>query len=269
MVLVHGLGGSIANWDALAPLLTGRVVALDLPGFGLSPPSGDWNLATHSRAIREFVLTLAEPVILVGNSMGGLLSEMIASADPSLVRALLLIAPATPPRLPDPRIHWPTAFRLAVQATPGLGSAVTRYYLNRLSPEELVELTVGNIVHNPDRIPPEVMDEFIRLAEVRSHLPWSVVAVPLTGRSIARYFRKPSRFVSMIRGIKAPTLVVQGIHDHIVSPTSVEWMCSLRPDWSLVAMDDTGHTPQLDAADRLIEVVLPWLETALEREISA
>ncbi len=48
-VLVHGLGGSIANWDFIGPRLArrGRVVALDLPGFGLSPPAADWSLETH------------------------------------------------------------------------------------------------------------------------------------------------------------------------------------------------------------------------------
>ena len=40
LVLVHGLGGSHLNWDLLAPRLTGagRVLALDLPGFGRSEP---------------------------------------------------------------------------------------------------------------------------------------------------------------------------------------------------------------------------------------
>lgn len=39
-VLVHGLGGSHLNWELFAPQLTptGRVLALDLPGFGLSEP---------------------------------------------------------------------------------------------------------------------------------------------------------------------------------------------------------------------------------------
>ena len=42
VVLVHGLGGSHLNWDLLAPRLTpyARVLALDLPGFGLSAPTG-------------------------------------------------------------------------------------------------------------------------------------------------------------------------------------------------------------------------------------
>jgi pimeloyl-ACP methyl ester carboxylesterase len=64
----------------------------------------------------------------------------------------------------------------------------------------------------------------------------------------------------MIRAITAPTLVVQGVSDHIVSPTAVERICRLRPDWKLVQMEDTGHTPQMDAPLRFLAEVEPWLK---------
>ena len=84
LLLVHGLGGSVANWDAVAPALTnhGHVLALDLPGFGLSPPGTDWSLETHQTAIVELIEHLGAPALLMGNSMGGLLSEMVAARRP-------------------------------------------------------------------------------------------------------------------------------------------------------------------------------------------
>ncbi len=89
-------------------------------------------------------------------------------------------------------------------------------------------------------------------------------ARPFAASSLRR-----SRFVAMIREITAPTLVVQGIADHIVSPTAVEWLCFLRPDWTLVQMDHTGHTPQVDAPMRLLSVLDPWLDEHLKREMTA
>ena len=271
IVLVHGLGGSVANWDAVGSKLAdlGRTVALDLPGFGLSPPARDWELHTHARAVHSFMSEFAPSATLIGNSMGGLLAEMIASRAPETVDSLLLVAPATPPRFPDPRIHWPTARRLALQATPGVGRAMSWYFLNRLSPQELVKLSLETITHKPARVPMPLVEEFVRLATVRMKLPWAEEAVPSTGRSIARMFRRPSSFIAMIREIKAPTLVVQGLGDHIVSPTAVEWLCSLRPDWQLVQMEDTGHTPQLDAPIRFLATIVPWLQASLKREITA
>jgi pimeloyl-ACP methyl ester carboxylesterase len=72
----------------------------------------------------------------------------------------------------------------------------------------------------------------------------------------------------MVLSIEAPTLVVQGMADHIVSPTSVEWLSTLRPDWDLALLEDTGHTPQMDAPRRFLRVVREWLEPA-QRAVGA
>lgn len=270
ILLVHGLGGSIANWDIIGPRLTayGHVVAIDLPGFGLSPPGPDWSLDTHARAIADAIQHLGPPVILIGNSMGGLLSEKVAAERPDLIEALALISPATPPRLPDPNIDWPTAGRLLIQATPGLGPAFVRWIMSKMTPRELVTETLRRVTHRPGNVPMELVESFVELAETRRHFPWASDAIPKTGQSIRSLFTKPSRFVAMIRDIAAPTLVIQGAEDPIVSPNSVEWMCSLRPDWTLVTMEDTGHTPQIDAPIRTLSVLEPWLEERLKRELA-
>lgn len=271
IVLVHGLGGSLANWEAVGPRLSdvGHPVAVDLPGFGLSPPGPDWDLSTHAEAVRSVIAHLGGRAILMGNSMGALIAEMVAAGAPETVEALVLISPATPPRFPDPRIHWPTARRLALQATPILGPAVARYLTRRYTPEELVRFGLQTIAHDAGRVPPEVVAELTDIARARFMLPWAEDAVSRTGRSIATLFVRKSRFVAMVRDITAPTLVVHGLTDHIVSPTSVEWLCSLRPDWDLIQMEDTGHIPLLDAPVRFLSVVVPWLETTLGRKIAA
>lgn len=260
IVLVHGLGGSIANWDAVGPRLAGagRVLALDLPGFGLSPPWGDWELETHAAAVGAF-LESRGPATLVGNSMGGLVSEMAASAGPELVESLVLICPATPPRLRDPLLHWPTARRLTLQSTRALGPAYARRYLKRTTPQRLVSNALRMTTHRPSRVPLSMVEAFQEMVRVRKHLPWASESVPMTSQSVRRLYWRPSRFVAMIRDISAPTLVVQGEADRIVSPTAVRWMAALRPDWDLVMMKDTGHTPHLDAPVRLSGIIVDWL----------
>lgn len=271
ILMVHGLGGSAVNWDAVGPALgdLGHSVALDLPGFGLSPPGPDWELRTHASAVRSIIRQLGAPAVLIGNSMGGLVSEMVAVAAPETVAALVLVAPATPPILPDPRLHWPTARRLALQAAPFVGHAVSEYMLRRYEPEELVRLSLEMIAHDAARVPPDVVAALIDVARARAFLPWTAQAVPRSGRSIARTFARRKRIIAMVCEIAAPTLVIQGLADHIVSPTSVEWLCSLRPDWDLVQMDETGHVPQLDAPVRFLGVVIPWLKKTLGRNITA
>jgi pimeloyl-ACP methyl ester carboxylesterase len=271
IVLIHGLGGSVENWDAVADRISeaGRVAAIDLPGFGLSPPGPDWELETHAGAITSYLRARGEPATLIGNSLGGLLSEMVSADEPDLVRCLVLVSPATPPVLPDPRLDWPTARRLAVQATPLLGPAIMRHFHSHYTPEQLVLGTLQSVTHDHHRIDPELVESFFRLARVRAKLPWAVDAVPGTAQSIVRYWARRSRFTEMIRRITAPTLVIQGVSDPIVSPTAVDRICTLRPDWDHVRMFDTGHTPQIDAPGRFLDVLMPWLIGSMGRQITA
>src|SRR4051794_4540319 len=128
VVLVHGLGGSHLNWDLLAPLLTGqaRVFAVDLPGFGRSEPGGrkasvPANVAVLGRFLDEVV---QEPVVLVGNSMGGMVSIFAAGERPRSVTGLVLLDPAIPGprRALDPLV----ALMFAVYAVPLLGERSLR-----------------------------------------------------------------------------------------------------------------------------------------------
>ena len=125
------------------------------------------------------------------------------------------------------------------------------------------------VTHKRGRVPLDMVESFTELARTRLELPWAPESVPKTGNSIARLFIDRPRFVSMVRDIEAPTLVIHGLEDHIVSPTSVEWLCGLRPDWHLVQMEDIGHTPQIEAPVRLMSIVVPWLEDRLRRQRTA
>lgn len=266
LVLVHGLGGSLINWDAVGPRFARhhRVVAPDLPGFGLSPPRADYRLSTHVAALAEFIEAFETPVVLMGNSMGGLICELLTSEHPHLVDRLILVSPATPPRIPDPRLDWPTVTRLAIEAIPGVGSAFGRLVMWKYDPEEVVHLGLEAITHDPSRIPPEIVASFVELARERFTYPWTVTAMNQTAYSIAMLYRRPRDFVRIVRRIQARTLVVHGVEDRIVSPTAIEWLASLRADWTLVQMEDTGHTPQLDAPVRFAGVVEGWLEADRE-----
>ena len=261
MVMVHGLGGSLINWDAVGPMFARnrRVVAPDLPGFGHSAPRDDYEMSTFVGAVAEFIEEIGPPVVLVGNSMGGMVCEYVASRHPDLVDSLILVSPATPPRLPDDRLHWPTVTRLTLEALPGVGNLFGRLIRSRFTATEIVHLSLDAITHNPARVPPHVVENLIDMAEQRIDYPWAVTSLNKTAFTIAMIYRRPRTFVSMIRRIVAPTLVIHGVADQIVSPTAVEWLCSLRHDWELVQMEDTGHTPQLDAPVRFVGVVESWL----------
>src|SRR3712207_9481894 len=78
MVLVHGLGGSHLNRDLFAPLVRAhvRLLAIDLPGFGRSEPEGRTaGVAANVAVLHRFLTEVwGDPALLVGNSMGGMIS---------------------------------------------------------------------------------------------------------------------------------------------------------------------------------------------------
>ena len=103
LLLIHGLAGSSLNWMAVAPSLaeTHRVLAVDLLGFGQTPLAGrKATLEANRRMVDRFLRNvIGEPAILVGNSMGGLISILEAAAEPARVRGLVLVNPAVPKRV--------------------------------------------------------------------------------------------------------------------------------------------------------------------------
>src|SRR4029077_15351693 len=139
IVCVHGLGGSAANWVAVAPLLTGgcRVVAPDLAGHGLTQSRGrGTGVAANRVLLHRFLASVAlGPVILMGNSMGGMISLLEASEHPGAAAGLILVDPALPflAARPDPLV---TAMFL-LYLTPGIGRAVMAYE-RRLPPARRV-----------------------------------------------------------------------------------------------------------------------------------
>ena len=83
-------------------------VALDLPGFGATPPPPDpWGSAAYADAVTPVLEALGGPVVVVGHSFGGRVAIQLALAAPDRVRALVLcgvpqIAPTATTGRPNP-----------------------------------------------------------------------------------------------------------------------------------------------------------------------
>lgn len=98
IVLVHGLGGTIENWRALAPALAERhrVLVPDLPGHGHSEALRE---APHLDALADTVFALAqaegvEQAVWIGHSLGGTIALLAAVRRPNAVRGVVLAAAA-------------------------------------------------------------------------------------------------------------------------------------------------------------------------------
>lgn len=265
MVLVHGLGGMHLNWLAVGPALARRyrVVAPDLVGFGTTPPAGRRStIPGNLVALRRFVEHLDGPAILVGNSMGGLLSGFLAAERPDLVERLVLVDPACP----NPRYIGVSAIVVAFFAAalaPGASAHYVKRRAERLGAEGLVKTTLDLVCADRGRLTPEIVDAHIELTRRRmAAMPWSEHALVEAARSLVRVLVRRKRYYEVMAHVKAPTLLIQGSEDRLVPVGAVENLLRTRPDWDYHLMRGVGHVPMMETPDRFLDALLGWLDGA-------
>ncbi len=99
-ILIHGLGGFAESWRHNIPELSrhGRVIALDLPGFGRSgKPRRAYTTAFLAQTLDGFLRTLGVGrVRLVGHSLGGAVAARYALEHPARVERLALLGATVP-----------------------------------------------------------------------------------------------------------------------------------------------------------------------------
>lgn len=263
VVLVHGLGGSHANWLALGPRLAPRcrVVALDLPGFGRTPLAGRRARVEDHRRLLDRLLerTCEGPVVLCGNSMGGLVALLEAGLRPERVAGLVLVDPALP-RPPGSRVDAALSLAVLVCALPVVGPRYLTWRARRIGPEALVADTLALCARHPSRIPADVVAAEVALARERAASPERAAAFVDSTRSLVALLARRSHVDGVVARVQPPTLVVHGAADRLVPVAAARLLAAQRPDWSLRVLDDVGHVPQLEAADRLAAEIVAWLD---------
>ena len=95
IVLLHGYGESLVAWRGVFTRLAERadVIALDLPGFGLSdkPAGGYQTDSIAARVLAALDSLRVRRAVVVGHSLGGAVASAVAVADPARVQALILV----------------------------------------------------------------------------------------------------------------------------------------------------------------------------------
>ncbi len=94
-VLVHSAWLGAWAWNPVRPLLEEaghKVVAIDLPGHGADrTPPHDVTMSAYAKAVTDVLDVQAEPALLVGHSLGGIVISQAAESRPEKVRALIYL----------------------------------------------------------------------------------------------------------------------------------------------------------------------------------
>ncbi len=268
-VYVHGLGGASTNWTDVAALLAVRLDgwAPDLPGFGRSRPRarGRYTVRGHAAAVVEVMEHVRDlpgdaqgrPVHLLGNSLGGLVSVLVAARRPDLVASLTLISPAMPV------YRVPPAFSraLLLLLLPGIPSLAARR-MARIAPEQHVRGMIRMCFGDPSRVPRARIEQAVAEMRERTEQPWADRALTGSMRGlITSYLRAGSTNAwRRARSLRVPTLVLWGDRDKLVDPALAPRLAATIPGAALEVLAGVGHVAMLEAPEATARAVLGLLE---------
>ncbi|MGY1594308.1 alpha/beta fold hydrolase [Geodermatophilus sp. SYSU D00708] len=257
VVFVHGLFGQGKNWTTAAKGLSGdhRVTLLDLPNHGHSPWTERVDYLDMAGMVADELRSFAEPVTLVGHSMGGKVAMQVALRHPELLRALVVVDispteyPVSGGRTDDPDEEAsPFAAYIAAMRALDLGALRTR---------EDADAALRTVV--PSRM-------------VRSFLLQSLVREGLGADGGWRWrlnLELLERDLGELRGFPepppgarydGPVLWIAGANSHYVLPEDRARMEELFPATRLVRVKNAGHWVHSEQPQVFLEALKRFLE---------
>jgi pimeloyl-ACP methyl ester carboxylesterase len=246
---VHGLEGSSRNWTDLIDLLRNRLAceAMDLPGFGDSPPrpDGRYSIAALAQTVIALIEKKQTPVHLIGNSLGGAVCVKVAATRPDLLKTLTLISPA----LPDSRPRL-DLIRFPVMSLPRVGARVVKQY-QVLPPERRVADVITTCYGDPSLFSNARFATEVAELTRRDELGHAAAVLIGTVRTLTAEFLRKGRHSAWrdAARVTAPTLVVYGSRDRLVDARMAGRAAHQFADARVVVLPRTGHVAHMEQPD--------------------
>ncbi len=246
-LFVHGLEGSSRNWTDLIDLLRPRLAcdAVDLPGFGDSPPRPDRRYSIA--ALAQTVIALIErggrgPVHLIGNSLGGAVCVKVAATRPGLIRTLTLISPA----LPDSRPRL-DLLRFPVMSLPRVGTRLIRQY-QVLPAERRVADVITTCYSDPALFQQARFAAEVAELTRRDSLGYAAAVLAGSVRTLTAEFLRKGRHSAWrdAARVAAPSLVIYGSRDRLVDARMAGRAAHQFRDARIVVLPRTGHVAHME-----------------------
>ncbi len=247
-VLVHGLGGQWQNWLQNIPRLAQerRVLALDLPGFGLTPEPADGEISIpgYGRCVDSFCDKLGlGQVALVGNSMGGYVTAEVAIQFPERVSRLTLVSAA------------------GISSADALQAPIMTF-------GRVAAALAANTAARHRRLAARPISRHLALALVARHP--RLLKADFAYEGFFKGAGKPGfddalrasleyDFRDRLPEVKVPTLIVWGEKDSIIPVRDADEFERLIDDSRKIVMRDTGHIPMAERPVAFNDVLLDFL----------
>ena len=234
LILLHGYGGSMWQWEYQQPLTAQfRVITPDLIGSGLSDkPAIDYRPEELIDSIRGLMDELGlSTATLIGNSMGGGVAIGMALTYPERVHRLVLID-----GLPDhvrERLVSPLMQRAINTHAPAWLARFGALFLGNRT----MEAVLKEIVYDPRLVTPLVLDR-----SNRNRQRADMITPLLSLRNSLPLWEQ--HFAPRLKDIRHSTLILWGEHDRLFPPQVGRDLHTTIPHSEFIVIPDAGHIPQ-------------------------
>ncbi len=249
ILLIHGYGALIEHWrPVMRPIAAEHTLyAIDLYYFGYSArpagrPSRERWAAQAAAFIRD---TIGQPAVVVGHSMGGVVSAQLARAYPELVKALILVNSSGAQLQARPLSAFDRLMLDAIGA-PLIGETLAGVFGNRWG----VRQGLLSAYHRKDRVTPALVETF---------------SGPLRRYGAGSYLKVSREFANLVLDLRPgeiwmPTLLIWGAEDQSIPPSHAEIIKNrMIPDAEIKIIPDSGHCPFDETPQEFLDILLPWV----------
>ncbi|MFF4338977.1 alpha/beta fold hydrolase [Kitasatospora sp. NPDC001540] len=245
LLLVHGSGAAGSSWGPVVPALAERhrVIRIDLPGHGQSPPAPSYDVPGQAARLAAVLDELGvRAVTAAGHSSGGYVATALAERRPDLVGSLALISSG-----PSPDALLPQPLLLRALLGPPLGPL-----LWRARSDAVLRRGVTSVCHRPVDVPDELV------ADVRGiGYPAFRAVLRQNGAYIAER-SLPARLTAL----DLPVLALFGAADPRWDPASAHQYATV-PNARVEQLPGVGHFPMLEAPEATAESLLRFAAARL------
>ncbi|MGB9750206.1 MAG: alpha/beta fold hydrolase [Caldisericia bacterium] len=252
ILLIHGFAANTFSFREIVKPLSnyGRVIAIDIPGFGLTerPKKSSLNFNPYSRdgqveVIKMFLDKLnIKKVIILGHSMGGAISTYFTIKYPEYVEKLII---------EDGAIY-------EEGGPPSFISSFLRSSVGKLLWPILVKPFVGQIsklldiaYYNKSIINDEFIKGYKKVLNVKD---WDkgLYEISVANNRI--------NIIDRLKEIKLPTLIIWGEFDKVIPLESGLKLNNDIENSSLIIIKECGHVPHEEKVDEFLENVINFIE---------
>jgi len=253
LLFIHGLSSYIPAWNKIFPELSKnyRCIAIDLPGYGKSSQgifSGSVN--NYNNVIFRFIKKMKlDNVTLVGHSMGGHLAIASALAFPSIIKNLILMAPAGIETFTAKEKEW-----IIENSQPD-------FYFSA-GDEQIINAFKSNFFNMPDDVYPMIEDR-IRMREYPNFHDYCQIIT----NSLKGLLDEP--VYNLLCKISQPTLIMFGkndkwipnkyLHKELTTEDIANIGGNLIPNSKVVMIDNCGHFIPFESPITLINEIKYFL----------